>query len=360
MINIGVKSYDIRDFFDETFVKEYKEVVIEYRNILDTNLPTTKNDGNSTKSLELIKWIEERTNKDFSYLYNKGQKEYRYDYKFVMAAYEYLDSINIDENWDLVSQLSKDVIPNFSSLSLMYAPPQSKTHKYYFMTDKINEVCLKKVIEEFPYMCNSLDDIRWNTNEWFGHMIAMPKGAFMSFHRDNTADRPFTLLNYVNVDRTREDGGCFRYFIHKDYDVEDKESLDWSKYVKFSPVIPQEDVENVKSLRYKYHNPPNKTPEYLESIDKFKNYNKYDIVANYTTVNILLHKNHKTKEEDKKYFVLETPPSSDYLGEQGIPHLVTKNKSEEIRYTLYRRVVWKEYLNELSRSVVWKDIREIK
>ena len=367
MFNIGVKTYDIREFFDESFVKEYKEVVIEYRNILDTNLPTTTNTGNSTKSLELIKWIEERTNKDFSYLYEPvwiydGQKEYRYDYKFVMAAYEYLDSINIDENWNLVSQLSKDLIPNFSSLSLMYSPPESKTHKYYFMTDKINEVCLKKVIEEFPYMCNSLDDIQWNTNEWIGHMIAMPKGAFMSFHRDNTDDRPFTLLNYLNIDRTREDGGCFRYFIHKDYDVEDKESLDWSKYPDYLyyESVPQEDVENVKSLRYKYHNPPNKTPEYLESIDKFKNYNKYDIVANYTTVNILLHKNHKTKEEDKKYFVLETPPSSDYTGEQGIPHLVTKNKSDEVRYTLYRRVVWKEYLNELSRSVVWKDIREIK
>jgi len=50
MINIGVKTYDIRDFFDETFVQEYKEVVIEYRNILDTNLPTTTNTGNSTKS----------------------------------------------------------------------------------------------------------------------------------------------------------------------------------------------------------------------------------------------------------------------------------------------------------------------
>ena len=76
-------------------------------------------------------------------------------------------------------------------------------------------------------------------------------------------------------------------------------------------------------------------------------------MANYTTVNILLHKNHKTKKEDEKYFVLETPPS------QGIPHLVTKNKSEEIRYTLYRRVVWKD-INELSQRTVWKDIREIK
>jgi hypothetical protein len=344
MINIGVKSYDIRDFFDETFVKEYKEVVIDYRKILDTNLPTVKNDGNSTNNTDLIKWIEERTDKDFSYLYNKGQKEYQYDYKFVMTAYEYLDSINVDANWDLVSLLSKDVIPNFSSLSLMYDPPQSKTHKYYFMTDKINEVILKNLIEEFPYMCNSLDDIRWKTNEWFGHMIAMPKGAFMSFHRDNTDDRPFTILNYLNTDRTREDGGLYRYYIHKDYDVDDKESLDWSKYpdyVYYKPV-PQEDVENVKSLRYKYHKPPNKTPKYLESIDIFKNHNQYTIVPDYTKVNIMLHINHKTKEEDKKYYVLETPPRSDYTGEQGIPHLVTKNKSDEVRYTLYRRVVWKD------------------
>ena len=58
---------------------------------------------------------------------------------------------------------------------------------------------LKKFIEEFPYMCNSLDDVRWKTEEWFGHMIAMPKGGFMSIHRDHTDDRPFTILNYVNI-----------------------------------------------------------------------------------------------------------------------------------------------------------------
>jgi len=342
MINIGVKTYDIRDFFDETFVQEYKQVVIDYRNLLDKGLPTTKNDGNSTNNTDLIKWIEERTDKDFSYLYNKGQKEYQYDYKFVRAAYEYLDSINVDENWDLKSLSSKDVIPNLSSLSLMYDPPESKTNKYYLMSDKINEVILKNLIDEFPYMCNSLDDIRWKTNEWFGHMIAMPKGAFMSFHRDQTHNRPLTILNYVNTDRTQEDGGLYRYYIHKDYDVEDKESLDWSKYpdyLYYKPV-PQEDVENVKSLRYKYHNPPNKTPEYLESLDIFKNHNQYTIVPNYTTVNVMLHLNQKTKEEDKKYFLLETPPSSDYTGEQGIPHLVTKNMSDEVRYTLYRRVEW--------------------
>ena len=376
MFNIGVKSYDIRDFFDETFVKEYKEVVIDYRNLLDKGLPTAKNDGNSTSNTGLIKWIEERTKKDFSYLYRptyiyKGQKEYQYDYKFVMTAYEYLDSINVDENWDLQSRPSKDDIPNLSSLSLMYSMPVIKTPEYYLMTDKINEVILQNVMEEFPFTFNSLDDIQWkfiqdvnphafrSWKEKFkrgvhgprpnGHMIAMPKGAFMSIHTDDAFERPFTLLNYVNVDRTIEDGGLYRYYIRKDYDVEDKESLDWSKYpdyVDYNP-IPQEDVENVKSLRYKYHKPPNKTPKYLESINIFKNLNKYayllnkyDIVANYTTVNILLHKNHKTKKEDEKYFVLETPPSSDYIGEQGIPHLVTKNKSEEIRYTLYRRINW--------------------
>ena len=344
MINIGVKTYDIRDFFDETFVKEYKEVVIDYRNLLDKRLPTAKNDGNTTNNTELIKWIEERTNKDFSYLYNKGQKKYQYDYKFVKAAYEYLDSINVDENWNLQSRPSKDVIPNLSSLSLMYDPPESKTNKYYLMSDKINEVILKNLIEEFPYMCNSLDDIRWKTHEWFGHMIAMPKGAFMSIHRDGTDDRPFTILNYINTDRRLEDGGVYRYFIDKDYDVEDKESLDWSKYPDYVyyKSIPHEDVENVKSLRYKYHNPPNKTPEYLESLDIFKNHNQHNIVSNYTTVSIMLHKNIKTKEQDKKYFGLETPPSSDFEGEQGIPHLVTKNKSDEIRYTLYRRVIWKD------------------
>ena len=355
MINIGVKTYDIRDFFDETFVKEYKEVVIDYRKILDTNLPTVKNDGNTTSNTKLIKWIEKRTGKDFSYLYNKGQKEYQYDYKFVMAAYEYLDSINMDETWDLKSLNNKDVIPNLSSLSLMYSPPgltggsdgtldKPAGLPYYLMTDKINEVCLKKLIEEFPYMCNSLDDICWKTDEWEGHMIAMPKGAFMSIHRDGTDDRPFTILNYINTDRRLEDGGVYRYFIDKDYDVEDKESLDWSKYpdyVYYKSIL-HEDVENVKSLRYKYHNPPNKTPEYLESLDIFKNHNQHNIVSNYTTVSIMLHKNIKTKEQDKKYFGLETPPSSDFEGEQGIPHLVTKNKSDEVRYTLYRRVVWRD------------------
>ena len=351
MINIGVKTYDIRDFFEETFVKEYKEVVIDYRKILDTNLPTVKNDGNTTSNTKLIKWIEKRTGEDFSYLYNKGQKKYQYDYKFVKAAYEYLDSINVDETWDLQSRPSKDVILNLSSLSLMYSPPgltggsdgtldKPSGLPYYLMTDKINEVCLKKLIEEFPYMCNSLDDICWKTDEWEGHMIAMPKGAFMSIHRDGTDDRPFTILNYINTDRTLEDGGVYRYFIDKDYDVEDKESLDWSNYPDyvFNKVVPMDDVKEAKSLRYKYHKQPKET----QDLTIFPNHNQHDIVSNYTTVSIMLHKNIKTKEQDKKYFGLEIPPRSDYGGEQGIPHMVTKNKSDEVRYTLYRRVVLRD------------------
>ena len=338
MINIGVKTYDIRDFFDETFVKEYKEVVIDYRKILDTNLPTVKNDGNTTSNTKLIKWIEKRTGKDFSYLYNKGQKEYQYDYKFVMAAYEYLDSINMDETWDLKSLNNKDVIPNLSSLSLMYAP--FRPHPYYSMTDKVNEVILKNLIEEFPYMCNSLDDILWKTDEIHDHVIAMPKGAFMSIHRDGTDDRPFTILNYINTDRRLEDGGVYRYFIDKDYDVEDKESLDWSNYPDyvFNAVVPMDDVKEAKSLRYKYHKQPKET----QDLNIFPNHNQHNIVSNYTTVNIMLHKNIKTKEQDKKYFGLEIPPSPDYANEQGIPHMVTKNKSDEVRYTLYRRVVWRD------------------
>jgi hypothetical protein len=352
MINIGVKTYDIRDFFDETFVKEYKEAVIDYRNVLDTELPTVKNDGNSTNNTDLIKWIEERTGKDFSYLYNHDKEQYQYDYKFVMAAYEYLDSINVDENWNLKTVADKKAIPNLSSLSLMYSPPKvgMMNHmihiwddivpwsSYYFMTDKINEVCLKNLIEEFPYMCNSLDDIRWKTNEWFGHMIAMPKGAFMSIHRDQTDDRPFTILNYINTDRTLEDGGVYRYFIHKDFDVEDKDSVDWSKYPDyvFHKVVP---MEKVKMARYKYH----KQPSEYQDLNLFPKHNQYNIIPNYTTVNIMLHKNHLTKEEDEKYFAFEIPPrSGDYVGPQGIPHLVTKNKSDEVRYTVYRRVVWRD------------------
>ena len=343
MINIGVKSYDIRDFFDETFVKEYKEVVIDYRKILDTNLPTVKNDGNTTSNTKLIKWVEERTNKDFSYLYRptniyKGQKEYQYDYKFVMDTFDYLDSINVDENWDLKSLPNKDFIPNFSSLALMYSPPKTDYYfsglPYYLMTDKINEVILKNLIEEFPYMCNSLDDIYWNSEDWFGHMIAMPKGAFMSIHRDNTVDRPFTLLNYLNIDRTLEDGGVYRYYIHKDYDVEDKESLDWSKYPDYVMdwIVP---ITSPPGLRTKYH-------PIEQDLNRFSKHNQYNILSNYTTVNIMLHINHKTKEEDKKYYVMEISPTKDYTGALGIPHLVTKNKSDEVRYTLYRRILWRD------------------
>lgn len=350
MFNIGVKTYDIRDFFDESFVKEYKEVVIEYRNLLDKELPTTKNDGNTTKSLDLIKWIEERTNKDFSYLYEPvwiydGQKEYRYDYKFVKAAYEYLNSINIDENWQLGKRSSKDIVPNLSSLNLMYTIPVIKTPEYYLMTDKINEVILQNVMEEFPYTVNSLDDIQWKLFEdeeysltldnpqvkkiqrklmrdgylnprLSGHMIAMPKGAFMDIHTDDAHERPFTLLNYVNVDRTIEDGGLYRYYIHKDYDVEDKESLDWSRY-------------------------PDYHPSETRDISK-TTHNQHDIVPNYTKVNVMFHLNYKTKEEDKKYFLFETPLRTGWAGSQGVPHLVTKNKSDEVRYTIYHRIVWKD------------------
>ena len=346
MINIGVKTYDIREFFDETFVKEYKETVIDYRNVLDTELPTVKNDGNMTNNTDLIKWVEERTNKDFSYLYNHDKGYYQYDYKFVTEAYEYLDSVNVDETYNIEYQEKEHIIPNMSSLSMMYSPPRAHTldHSpglpYYLMTDKINEVCLKNLIEEFPYMCNSLDDIRWKTHEWQGHMIAMPKGAFMSWHRDQTHDRPFTLLNYLNIDRTLEDGGLYRYYIHKDYDVEDKESCDWSIYPDYlmERVVP---ITPKTGLRDKYH--PVK-----QELELFPNHNQYNIVSNYTIVNIMLHLNHKTKEQDKKYYGLEILPLSDYTGEQGIPHLVTKNKSDEVRYTLYRRMLWRDSISYIE------------
>ena len=297
---------------------------------LDKKLSTQRNDATQVNNTELINWIEERTDKDFSYLYKEeyigtdfGPKNnrhphpspdmsYHYDYKFVMTAFDYFNSNNIDH-----SKLNYD-IPQLSTLSLGYSL-HDVDHSYFYMTDIVNEMCLRKLIEEFPYVTDSIDDFHWkakigvNSESRSAHMIAMPKGAFMSIHQDDTHDRSLTLLNYVNVDITLEDGGVYRYYIPKDIK-------------NFSPPGGSE---------------INKKTGYREGFLNTK-FDQYDIVTNYTKVNIMLHLNNRTKEEDKKYYTLESVFDDDGKRNKGLPHLVTKNKSDKVRYTLYNKLEWKD------------------
>ena len=218
--DLGIELFDIRDYFNHTFVREYKRLVIAARKQLKNKLKTFVSDGRSVSLPIFIKYMEDLLDKDYSYLYKETPTTISYDYNFVMDCFEYFDKNNIDE-------FSIDMkIPWIESLGLFTDTGifvedhevkdtvdelrnPSETPQFIAATDEINDKIISTLVD-FPI---SKFPAR--------HVNVFPKKSFMTLHQDESSSgRLMTTLNYPNIDRTMEDGSLYRYFIPERYKKE--------------------------------------------------------------------------------------------------------------------------------------------
>jgi hypothetical protein len=215
--DLGIELFDIRDYFNHTFVREYKRLVIAARKQLNKQLKTFVSDGSPAPNPIFIKYMEDLLDKDYSYLYKDTKKtlkvdksfssHIKYDYNFVMDCFEYFDKNNIDELY------TEKEIPWIQHLGLFTHGGirwnMSEYSHFIETTDEINDKITPTLVD-FPI-------IKFPGR----HINVFPKKSFMSVHRDESSEgRLFTILNYPNIDRTMEDGSLYRYFIPKRYEEE--------------------------------------------------------------------------------------------------------------------------------------------
>ena len=215
--DLGIELFDIRDYFNHTFVREYKRLVIAARKQLKNQLKTFVRDGNTAPNSIFIKYMEGIIGKDYSYLYKDTKKTLKvdksfsshisYDYNFVMDCFEYFDKNNIDELYT-----DKD-IPGIQHLGLFTSKGigwnTSEYSHYLKATDEINDKIISTLVD-FPI-------IKYPGR----HVNIFPKKSFMTVHKDESSEgRLMTTLNYPNIDRTMEDGSLYRYFIPERYKKE--------------------------------------------------------------------------------------------------------------------------------------------
>ena len=215
--DLGIELFDIRDYFNNTYVKEYKRLVIAARKLLKKKLKTLVSDGKTVSQPFFIKYMEELLDKDYSYLYKDTKKTLKvdksfsylisYDYNFVMDCFEYFDKNNIDELY------TDKEIPWIECLGLftpagIFGEGSEYSH-FIEATDEINDKIISTLVD-FPI-------IKFSGR----HVNIFPKKSFMTVHQDeSTSGRLMTTLNYPNIDRTMEDGSLYRYFIPKRYEEE--------------------------------------------------------------------------------------------------------------------------------------------
>ncbi len=249
---LGFDIFDIRDFFDNSFVKEYEESVIGVREYFSRKidrcgrtLPYT--DGCPSWDMDFISHMDNLLDSDFSYLqkptyYHKETDKIwaQMDYKFIKACFEYFDKQNIDEN------VTNDDIPGVSTISngfyhqcaftsieslesIKRMKKGSIVIDYMLMNDDINFKLMKlsNGSDELPIDCKVGD---WTESEEKVFNLASSKRQrkvwlnvletkhFHPYHQDGQGDRnrKFTCLNYPNVGRTLKDGGMFRYYTNDD------------------------------------------------------------------------------------------------------------------------------------------------
>ena len=302
---VGIELFDIRDYFNNTYVEEYKQLVIAARKLFKDQLKTCKSDGNKAANPKFIKYMEGLIGKDYSYLYKETPANICYDYNFVMDSFEYFDKNNIDEvyTWNEIPMISTLGLMSGEIVSLKYS---SICDEYLKATDEINDKIISTILDVKKNVRKS-KVVEYSAR----HLNIFPKKSFMTLHADGRSGRLMTLLNYPNIDRTIEDGSLYRYFIPKRYDEENvKLKYDEEDWLYYEGEVLKMESPHKSNIRTKER--------------MFRTCNYHDILCNYTTVLVLNHLK-----------------NNDITGM--VSHLVTKNNSDKIRYGLYTQVRGAKY-----------------
>ena len=300
----GINIFDIRDFVDLNFVKEYKESVINARKWLDKESKHCKNDDRIIQK-GFVKYFERLLGKDYSYL--KKESGYQLDYKFISDCFNYFDENNIIEL--PYGGLDKESTPLthlcVQAFSNLLSNPPKHVKLYYEMSNIINVKIIKLIFGED-------NDILTSS----GHVNVLPKNSYMAIHQDTMINpivdgrhiRPLTIINYPNVNRTLEDGSLYRYFIPTEYNGKNAKlhNLDFFHMKK--------EILQFQVLYEDYT-----TKEFLKN-----GCNYYDILPDYKTV-----------------LVMNNEINDGVFG--NIPHMVTKNNSENTRYSVYIQTHYKGF-----------------
>mgnify|MGYP001175027078 CR=1 FL=1 len=296
----GMAILDTRDFFSQSFVEKYKKTIIEARkefklklDVCTTTLPY--NDGCPAWTSTFMEYMNERLDKDYSYLYDgtyfhKDTDKWwpQIDHNFTMDCFEYFDKQGID-----VNELTNEDIPSLSSLSqgfyhqcaYDFAYPKGVIKDWLLQNDEITIKMMNSFSEEkLPYEVGEwlqlgdeesykvvrddgytdyVDQGKWKNEKRHKHLNVFYEKSFMPLHTDQQDDSNvhYICQTYPNIDRTLEDGSVLRYWIDKE---------------------------------------------------------RFDLVTNYNTVVIF---------DIRK-------------GAGAIPHLVTRNNVDKVRYSSYE--VWRD------------------
>jgi len=299
---LGINTFDIRDFVDLNFIKEYKETIIHARKWLDKKSKHCNN-GDRRSDIKFVKYFEKLIGKDYSHL--KKENYYQLDYEFVSDCFNYIGENNIKKLPDGGVPKNSSPLTSLCIMSdeLYTSGIESKwTKLYYDMTRIIND----KIIDlNFP-------DVRQGP----AHFNVMMKNSYLSVHSDEMGDgsidyvngihiRPLTIINYPNVNRTLKDGSLYRYFIpKKNYSAKKLKLQPWSNDFKFSKLDILEKIDIYEGSW---------TRAFLKM-----GYNYYDIIPDYKTV-----------------LVMDNVINDGVFG--NVAHMVTRNNSENIRYSIYRQ-----------------------
>ena len=292
----GTAILDTRDFFNQNFVENYKKTVIETRkefksklDVCTAKLPYT--DGCPAWTSDFMDYMIKRLDKDYSYLYDgtyfhKTTDKWwpQIDHNFTMDCFEYFDKNNID-----VNSLSNDDIPALSMISqgfyhqcaLDFAYPKGAVLDYLLINDEINIKIMKSI---------STKEIVCEVGEWI--------------QKDETSD------SYVEV---RDDG--YKDSVDEGKWKNETRHKHLNVFYKKSFMPLHTDDQDDTTVSFICQNYPNidRTIEDGSLFRYFIDEEPFDVLTNYTT--------HVIFDIDK--------------GAGEIPHLVTKNNTDNVRYSSY-------------------------
>jgi len=264
--NYGMAIFDIKDFFSNSWVSDYKDCIVSTRKEFKSILNNCEDGGDScpAQSPNFIQHMEKLLDKDYSYLYRGIDSNIKMNKVFLTDCLDYFDKNGINETY------TNNDIPGLSTLSgglyhmcpLNQTPINEQILEYLLMSDTINIKLMQTLSSEpLQYEVGDWVDeyVGWKNETRHKHLNLFAKNSFMPKHTDSQDDKKikFVCQNYPNINRTISDGSLFRYFIEDEaYDVLTNYTsvivFDYSKDIgKISHLVTK---NNIDEYRYSLYN----------------------------------------------------------------------------------------------------------